>query len=420
MRTVIESDKMMEENKVVGYSWVVFGIVLCAQSITLGFGMNCIPPFLTTIAEELNLNSTQIGLAWGMIGLGALLFSIIGGLISDRIGVRWTGCIGLFLLALGGAFRGLAHAYLPFLGAMLLFGVAMGLALPNFPRALSQWFPPNHRGMVNGIAVAGSAFGAAVSMAISASVLGPWLGGWRNIVLILGGITFVMAVLWLILVKERIFDETSALTLASVFKGFGLVLRSWPVWIMSIISLLLVGHVQSWASHMPGFFEHKYGMTNAMAGQLVSVTLFSAIVASVLGPTISDRMGLRKPALLVACVIGAIANLVQGSFLGPVLIVILIILPFGLGTISPLLFTIPFELKGLHHSIAGAAVGMIYTFQNIGAFLYPILSGKLIDLFAPNYNAFFVAQMLAFGISFFLIWRLLPETGTRAVAGKAA
>ncbi len=95
-------------------------------------------------------------------------------------------------------------------------------------------------------------------------------------------------------------------------------------------------------------------------------------------------------------------------------------MPFGLGTISPLLFTIPFELKGLHQSIAGSAVGMIYTFQNIGAFLYPILSGKLIDLFAPDYNAFFVAQMLAFGISFFLVWRLLPETGTRAVEEKAS
>lgn len=57
---------------------------------------------------------------------------------------------------------------------------------------------------------------------------------------------------------------------------------------------------------------------------------------------------------------------------------------------------------------------MIFTFQNIGSFLYPILSGKLIDLFAPNYIPFFAAQMLVFGISFFLIWRLLPETGMRA------
>lgn len=133
---------MAEGNRVVGYSWVVFCVVLCGQSVALGFGLTCIPPFLTTIAVELNLSSTQVDLAWGMIGL-ALMFSLLGGLISDRI-------------------------------------------------------------------------------------------------------------------------------------------------------------------------------------------------------------GLRKPALLVACVVGGIANLIQGSFLGPALIVILVIMPFGVGTISPLLFTMPFELKGLH------------------------------------------------------------------------
>jgi len=102
----------MEENKVVGYSWVVFGVVLSAHSIALGFGMNCIPPFLTTIAEELNLNSTQVGLAWGMIGLGALIFSVIGGLISDRIGVRRTGFLGLLLLAMA-VFAWLSDTTLP-------------------------------------------------------------------------------------------------------------------------------------------------------------------------------------------------------------------------------------------------------------------------------------------------------------------
>ena len=72
----------MRENKVVGYSWIIFSIVLCAQTLALGLGLNCIPPFLTTIAAEMKLTATQIGMAWGMIGLGALLFSIIGGLIA--------------------------------------------------------------------------------------------------------------------------------------------------------------------------------------------------------------------------------------------------------------------------------------------------------------------------------------------------
>jgi MFS family permease len=404
----------MDDNKVVGYSWVVFIVVLCAQSTALGLGMTCIPPFLTTIAKEMNLTSTQVGTAWGMIGLGALLFSVLGGLISDRFGVRWTGFMGLLILGAGGTMRGLARDYPEFIAAMFLFGAAMGLTRPNFPRALSQWFPPNRLGMANGFSAGGSALGAALSMAFSVSIFGPAVGGWRNITIILGGLTFLLAIAWGVLVKERILEERSAPRLSTVIKGFGLVLRSRTIWMLSIAAFLLFGHSNAWSSHFPGFFEVKYGMTNAMAGQIVSITLFSGVFAAILGPTLSDRIGSRKPAILLACIAGGLCNMLQGSFLGPALTIILLIMPFGVGTIAPLLLTIPFELKELTPSVAGAAIGMILTFQNLGTFIYPILSGKLIDLFTPNYYPYFAAQMMAFVFTFLLVWRLVPETGPGA------
>ena len=36
------------ENKAAGYAWIVFAVVLSAQIIAMGFGMTCIPSFLTT------------------------------------------------------------------------------------------------------------------------------------------------------------------------------------------------------------------------------------------------------------------------------------------------------------------------------------------------------------------------------------
>jgi len=404
----------MDNNKVVGYSWVVFTVILCAQSTAIGLSMTCIPPFLTTIAKEMGLTSTQVGTAWGMIGLGALLFSVLGGLISDRFGVRWTGFAGLLLLAVGGTMRGLARDYSEFIAAMFLFGAAMGLTRPNLPRALSQWFPHNRLGTVNGLSAGGSALGAALSMAFSVSTFGPAAGGWRNIAMILGGLTFLLAIAWALLVRERILGDRPAPSLSTVMRGFGFVLRSRTVWILSIAAFLLFGHSYAWSSHFPGFFEVKYGMTSAMAGKIVSITLFSGVFAGVFGPTLSDRIGSRKPAILIACVAGGLCNMLQGSFLGPVLTIILIIMPFGVGTISPLLLTIPFELKELTPSVGGAAIGMILTFQNIGTFIYPILSGKLIDLFTPNYYPYFGAQMAAFALTFLLIWRLVPETGPGA------
>jgi AAHS family 3-hydroxyphenylpropionic acid transporter len=377
-------------------------------------GMNCIPPFNTTIQKEMGLSSTQIGWAWGMIGLGALVFSVVGGLISDRFGARWTGFFGLLLMAFVGTLRGLVQGYGQLLAAMLLFGIAIGLTRPNLPRALSQWFPANRLGMVNGLAAGGGALGAALTMALSVSVFGPLVGGWRNVVILLGIISFFLAISWLVLVRERISGERVKPDIPAVFKGFGIVLRSKPVWILSIAAFLLFGHAGAWVSHFPGFFEYKHHMSSSAAGQMVSITLFAGVFAAIFLPTLSDRLGSRKPAILLACVAGGLCNMLQGSFLGPVLIVILVIMPFGVGTISPLMMTIPFELKELPRSAAGAAIGMIFTFQNIGIFIYPVFSGKLIDTFTPNYYPFFGAQMMAFAVTFLLVWRLLPETGPKA------
>jgi AAHS family 3-hydroxyphenylpropionic acid transporter len=377
-------------------------------------GMNCIPPFNTTIQKEMILSSTQIGWVWGMIGLGALVFSVIGGLISDRFGARWTGFFGLLLMAFVGTLRGLVQGYGQFLAVMFLFGIAIGLTRPNLPRALSQWFPANRLGMVNGLAAGGSALGAALTMALSVSVFGPLVGGWRNVVIVLGIISFFLAISWVVLVRERNSGERSTPDMTKVMNGFRLVLRSKPVWILSIAAFLLFGHTGAWVSHFPGFFEYKHHMSSSAAGQMVSITLFAGVFAAIFLPTLSDRLGSRKPAILLACVAGGLCNMLQGSFLGPILIVILVIMPFGVGTISPLMMTIPFELKGLPRSAAGAAIGMIFTFQNIGTFIYPVFSGKLIDLFTPNYYPFFGAQMMAFAVTFLLVWRLLPETGPNA------
>jgi nitrate/nitrite transporter NarK len=317
-------------------------------------------------------------------------------------------------MALAGAMRGFARDYPAFSVAMFLFGSAVGLTRLNFPRALSQWFPSKRLGMVNGISGSGAALGSAVSMGVSAGILGPLVGGWRNIVILLGVFTLLLAVLWILLIRERISDRHSVAGMTVVFKGLTYVLRSKTIWVLSFISLLLFGHAQSWTSHMPGFFETAYDMTNAAAGRLVSISLFGAVFASIIGPTISDRIGLRKRVMLVACVVGGVTNILQGSFLGPVLIIILIVMTLGVGSISPLLFTVPFELRGLRPAVAGSAVGMIFAFQNLGAFIYPILSGKLIDLFGPNYYPYFFAQSLAFAVIFILVLLRLPETGSRA------
>jgi nitrate/nitrite transporter NarK len=405
--------RSVNDVKVVPYSWVVFAVITASRTIGTGLAFMCVPPFMTTISEEMHLSSEQVGAVWGMVTLGTLFFVLLGGLISDRIGVRWAGTLGLFVMLIGGTMRGTAESYQELLVAMLVFGIGFGIVTPNPARSLAQWFPPNRLGMVNGIGIAGTAIGSALAMGISYSHISPWVGGWRNVMFLMAGLIFLSAAAWALLVKERLPGGRGGLSLGMVFKGLVWVGRMKSVWLMSLVLMLVMGAHMAWSGHMPGFFENKHGLTKAAAGAMASIPFFSGIVFTVFAPTVSDRIGRRKPLLLVACLMGVVLNLIQGSFVGLPLVIILVLIAFTVSTVLPLLLAIPFELKELPQAAAGAALGIMFTVGNLGGFVLPILAGKLIDMLAPTYFPFLAMMGACSAVSLLLI-SLFPETGPRA------
>ena len=62
---------------------------LFGRGVVQGFGLTCISSGPAIIAAELKLNFARVGSAWNMIGPGALFFSIVGGLISDQVRLRY-------------------------------------------------------------------------------------------------------------------------------------------------------------------------------------------------------------------------------------------------------------------------------------------------------------------------------------------
>jgi nitrate/nitrite transporter NarK len=271
--------------------------------------------------------------------------------------------------------------------------------------------------MVNGIGIAGSAIGSALAMGTSYSHISPWVGGWRNVMFLMAGLILLSAAAWALLVRERLPGGRGSLNLGMVFRGLAWVGRMKSVWLMSLVYMLVMGAHMAWSAHMPGFFENEHGMTKAAAGAMASIPFFSGIVFTVFAPTVSDRIGRRKPLLLAACFMGVILNLIQGSFAGLPLVIILVLISFTVSTILPLLLAIPFELKELPQAAAGAALGIMFTVGNLGGFILPILAGKLIDMLSPNYFPFLALMAACCALSLLFI-SLFPETGPRTQGGR--
>src|SRR5262245_21078865 len=141
------------------------------------------------VASDLHLSPAQKGLMTAIPLLGGSILRLVFGQLTDRIGPRKTGCLGLAL------------TLLPLLGGWLwadsiqevyLIGLLLGVAGASFAVALpmaSRWYPPKYQGLALGIAGAGN------SGTILATLFAPRLSeimGWHAV--------FGLAILPLLLV----------------------------------------------------------------------------------------------------------------------------------------------------------------------------------------------------------------------------
>src|SRR5579872_7415205 len=132
-------------------------------------------PFL---GESLKLSASQKGFLTALPLLGGSFFRIILGLMTERIGGRRTGLIGLSLTLVPLL---IAWQWASTFGEFLGVGILLGIAGASFAAALplaSGWYPPEYQGLAMGIAGAGN------SGTLLATLFAPRLAqalGWRSV-----------------------------------------------------------------------------------------------------------------------------------------------------------------------------------------------------------------------------------------------
>jgi len=108
------------------------------------------------IAADFGLSPAQKGLMTALPLLAGSALRLLFGYLTDTIGAKNTGCLGL-ALTLAPLMAGWQWA--DSLGKVYLAGLQLGAAGASFAAALplaSRWYPPKHQGLVMGIAGAGS------------------------------------------------------------------------------------------------------------------------------------------------------------------------------------------------------------------------------------------------------------------------
>jgi CP family cyanate transporter-like MFS transporter len=188
---------------------LVFLAGFCLQS-----GMFLIGPLLPDIANDLGLSGVAAGIMTGIPPLMMGLFAIPGGLMT----ARWSGWrvvgLGLIVIGLTGALRGVVPSTWAVIVATIGFGSAIGLAQPAGPTYLRARFP-NQVGSMTSLYTFGLVSGVIVASGLAGPVLAPLAHGWRGALICWGMVGILVGAAWLILATKPAYAAEGAVAVTA-------------------------------------------------------------------------------------------------------------------------------------------------------------------------------------------------------------
>jgi MFS transporter, ACS family, hexuronate transporter len=136
-----------------------------------------ISPLSPSLMAGFGLTRLQVAFLVPSIYLGGLLFSLPGGRLADRVGVR-PSLLGGLLLGAGGLSAGaLSPGFVPFLLCLFVAGAGWSVVNPALGKGIMDLFPPHERGVAMGIKQMGLTVGGIAAALVLPSIAEAF--GWR-------------------------------------------------------------------------------------------------------------------------------------------------------------------------------------------------------------------------------------------------
>ncbi|MCD4699007.1 MAG: MFS transporter, partial [Phycisphaerae bacterium] len=350
------------------------------------------------MSDDLGLSLMQIGLVWGIGALPGVLTGLVGGSIGDRFGPRRTLSVICILAGVAGALRGLSNSFATLGATIILFSMISPIIPMNVHKTCGIWFSKRQLGLANGVVSMGMALGFMAGSMLSATVLSPWLGGWRNVLFFYGAISIIIGLLWRTtrLAPRDVTgqtDEVANLTFWENLLRFGKIRN---VWLLGIFLLGISGCLQGTLGYLP-LYLRELGWAEAVADSAAGSFHLASMIFVIPMALWSDRLESRKKLLLIAVLftivgVGALP-FVSGIFVWGVII----LAGFVRDGSMAIFMTMVIETDGVGGAYAGTATGLVISLSSLGALIAPPLGNSLAEVVSPGFPFLFWAVLAAGG-----------------------
>lgn len=364
-----------------GYRWYILVLGTLTHILAVSMPRISTSVLFKEIAEELGLNLIQIGTVWGMIGLAGVFTGLIGGLLGDYFGVKRTLTVACFITGVSSALRGLSGGFFSLATTVFLLGILVS-TIPNVVHKIAGiWFLGQRLVLANGILSIGMVIGSMAGAMISATVLSPLLGGWRNVFFLYGVAPVIISMLWFLTVREPEKLEPSGKDTSPVsfHQALSNVIQIKEVWILGLIMLGEMGAFQGLSGYLP-LYLREIGWTPASADSTLALLTGTGIVSTIPMALLSDRLGGRKKSLIPPLFISAVSLALIPFARGSEILLLVTLIGIPQGGMMAILLTMVIELKEVGAKYAGTAMGLTYAITCLGNFLAPPIGNGLAEV----------------------------------------
>jgi cyanate permease len=386
------------------YRWRLLILAALTSTLAMSVPQMCMPVLFSEIADDLSLSLVEAGLVWGLGPLAGVVTGLAGGAISDHLGARRTLYWVCLLVGPASALRGLAESLAGLAAATFLFGLLAQMVMMNLTKCCGFWFPQRELGLANGVIAMGAALGFMVTSMISATVMSPWLGGWRHVLFFYGAIATLISVPWYL--SRRAPGDTPASAddsrLTSLLRNISRVARIRNVWVLGLVMIGIGSCVEGTLGYLPLYLRGLGWPATSADG---ATSTFHAVSMILVVPIAlwSDRLADRKRVSMVAALMITTGVGLLSVAEGNAVWAAVSMAGCVRDGFMAVLITMLIETEGVGAKYAGTAGGMMMALSGLGRLAAPPLGNSLADT-AARLPFLFWACLAAMGfLALFLV-----------------
>ena len=384
-----------------------------------------------TTSEQLTVSSTIKGLGWSNSNYGVfsgaygyinvfLLMLFFGGLILDKMGVRFTGVMSTALMFVGAAIKWYAvdngfsgemfglptQVVIACLG-FAIYGMGCEIAGITVTKVIAKWFTGHEMALAMGLQVALARVGTACALffalpiaqsagAVSAPVM------FGASALCIGLISYIVYCVMDKKLDNSVAADQSATTESEEqfkFSDLKVIFCNQGFWLITLLCLIFYAAVFPFLKFATNLMIIKYGVTPDLAGMIPGLLPFGTMLLTPLFGSLYDKIGKGATLMIIGSVLLTVVHIL---FAMPLLnvwwfaVIIMILLGIAFSLVPSAMW--PSVPKIIPMKQLGSAYAIIFYIQNIGLSMVPVLIGNVIAANTENGTTDYTMPMSIFAL----------------------